>query len=185
LLSVFELLQAIRSPGAVALIGAVAGVVGALAGAGATYFIERSRQKFQLDVAKRVDTALMRGVARVWSKRLCDFHLRLCEVLHDVSSAEPASWWTDEQEVETEMSVDDMKRVAAAADSRQWQQIDFALSHVHAVRAARAMPDGPTQHADEMKEALDQIEASAKSLADLAGDERPEFPWKQRFRLEA
>jgi len=181
---VVEVLQASGSPGAAALIGAAAAIVGALAGAGSTYFIERKRQQFQRDEAKRVDTALMRGVARVWSKRLCDFHLLLCGVLHGVSSKERPSWWTDEHEVETEMSVNDMKRVAAAADSRQWTQIDFALSHVHAVRAARAasMSDGPTGHVDEMRKALDRIEA-ANSLAEIAGDKPPTFPWKQGFGL--
>jgi hypothetical protein len=182
---VVEVLQASASPGAAALIGAAAAIVGALAGAGSTYLIERKRQQFQRDEAKRVDTALMRGVARVWSKRLCDFHLLLCGVLDGVSSKERPSWWTDEHEVETEMSVDDMKRVAAAADSRQWTQIDFALSHVHAVRAARAASksDGPTRHVDEMKKALDRIEEAANSLAEIAGDKPPKFPWKQRFGL--
>jgi hypothetical protein len=184
---VVAVLQAIRSPGAIALIGAVAGIIGALAGAGSTYFIERSRQQFQRDVTNKVDAALMRGVARVWSKRLCDFHLLLCEILHLVSSAERPNWWTDREDVETEMSADDMKRVAAAADSREWQQIDYALSHVHAVRALRtaSMPDGATRHAHEMREALDQIEKAVEALAGLAGDQRPEFLWKQRFTLVA
>jgi hypothetical protein len=182
LLSVVAVVQAIRSPGAVALIGAGAGVLGALAGAGSTFLIERSRQQFQRDVSKKVDDALMRGVARVWSKRLCDFHLLLCEALQDVSSKERSRWWPDEREVETEMSADDMKRVAAVATSQQWQQIDFALSHVHVVRATRAasMPDGRVQQSvDEMKEALEQIEEAARSLAELANDKPPEFPWKQ------
>ena len=169
----------------VALISAAAAIFGALTGATSSYLLERSRQKSAREAADKAERALMHGVARLWRKRLCDFHLRLCEVLHDMSMRQRPRWWIDPHDVETEMSVDDMKRVAAAATADQWQQIDYALTHVQTIRARRAASEsgGPEPSVSEMQEALHRIEEAARALADLSDDQEPTFSWKRRFRL--
>jgi ATPase subunit of ABC transporter with duplicated ATPase domains len=170
-----------------AIAGVTGGVLGALAGGFTTFRIERSHQRFQRERddaaeqrAREGEEAVMRGVARVWSKQLGDFR----QVLHRSSyPTGEARWWPDEDDVPTEMSVDDMKRVAAKATNKQWQKIDFGLSHLRAVRAtrARSMPNEPVltlEQAQEVEEALREIAVAMKTLARLAKDRDPRFPYE-------
>jgi hypothetical protein len=75
---------AVRSPGAIALIGALAGIAGAVvggaAGGFATYKIEQQRQHFERDRDAGRETAIQRGVVRVWADQLGNYAAMMMSV---------------------------------------------------------------------------------------------------------
>jgi hypothetical protein len=163
-----------------ALIGAGGAVVGVLAGGFVTYTLERRREETRSARERIAEQRETQGIARVWSKKLGDFY-----VLVDDHSPprEGSSWWRDEHDVDSTVDITDMKRVAAEATVEQWRDIDYALTHIREVRAARAFAIGSGQASeidaagiDALRTALDQIERAIRRLADLSGDEYPP-PW--------
>ncbi len=176
------LLGAIRSPGAIALIGAIAGIagatVGALAGGFSTYKIEDHRQEFQRKRDERAERrererelATLRGIARVWRTQLDDLRHLLSQAIDPGHTLE---WWEDEFDVETAMSTEDMKAVAAVAAGAEWDRIDLGLSAVRAITAMRSADwkenDGKMRAEDRAiaKKALGQIVKAMDVLQDIA-----------------
>jgi hypothetical protein len=141
---------AIRSPGAIALIGAVAGVAGgvfgALAGGWSTYRIEAARQAFQRrqDLrselqARERELSVVRGIARVWRTRLDDLRALLSDYTGTADGPKKKpQWWLNPWDLDTEMSVEDMKAVAAALTHDDWSEIDAALYGIRGVSGRRA-----------------------------------------------
>jgi len=180
------LITAIRSPGAIALIGGIAGVtggvLGALAGGWATYKIETQRQSFQrrrdlrAELRERErDLAGVRGTARVWGTKLDD----LRHLAHSYcNNPEYPPWWLDEHDVETSMSVDDMKAVAAELSRAEWELIDVALSAIRSVQGARVvywqeneeLLPGSLDEDDQRRvdNALSRLDEAMTVLADLS-----------------
>jgi hypothetical protein len=152
-------------------IGVVGAVLGTLVGGLLTYRIERSRDKSRRKRERKAERRMARGIARVWSKKLGDFYV----VVDDHSPPrEGSAWWKDENDVDAEMDVEDMKRVAAVAKAEQWNEIDKALSHVREARAARQeQRDLSKEDIDRLRRAMMQVELAIKSLASLSGDVYP------------
>ena len=103
--------------------------------------------------------------------------------LIDWALEEPVGWWGDEQDVDTGMSVDDMKAVAAALDRDRWDQIDVGLSAVRAVRADRTRfftsededleftaEDGAalTDYRESIVDAMQALESMSETLTETA-----------------
>jgi hypothetical protein len=167
----------------VAAIAAGGAVLGTMVGGLMTYEIERSREKTQRRREREAEVRVLHGIARLWSKKLGDFY-----VLVDDHSPPQAgsSWWTDENDVNPEIDVEDMKRVAAAATTPQWRAIDYALTHLREARAARArdlrvardkgIDDPPRispEHIDTLRRAMEEVEHAIEGLAQLSDDRYP------------
>ena len=176
---------AIQSPGAIAAIGAAAGVIGAVAGATAggfaTFKIEGQRQDFErrrLLRAERqqrsAELALTRAAARLLRRQFDHARAVLrssIEVTED--------WWPDDVTFNITLPVDDMRRVAAALDVPGWTVVDAAdfVIGVMSLRFAsfRAL-EGTTweTHGREPAvEALGAINAAIAAL-DALGNAEPE-----------
>jgi len=171
---------------------AAATVLGAAVGAAAALGAETIRQAIKFVRDRRLDEKLRIGVARVWSKSLCDFdELLWRQVICPMSECETAAWWQDVEDVPGLISVDDMKRVAAVANAEAWKQIDWAETHVRRIRGRRAEQiargQPPELDAYDLRRAVSQIEKAALALAALAGDpeeNRPKFEWRDEACLE-
>lgn len=170
----------------VAAIGAGGAVLGTMVGGLMTYMIERSREKSQRALERKAEARVTHGIARVWSKKLGDFYV----LVDDHSPPKRgSSWWRDENDVNPEIDVEDMKRVAAAASKQQWTAIDYALTHVREVRAARdsalrqlrvardkGIGDPPRisdKDVDTLRHAMEKVECAIKGLAELSDDGYP------------
>ena len=172
-----EMMEPLAASNAVAAgIGAGGAVLGTLVGGSLTYEIERSREKRQRRREREAEARVTQGIARVWSKKLSDFYV----LVDDHSPPRAGSvWWRDQNDVDSEIDVEDMKRVAAVATTKQWKEIDYALSHIREARAARAFALSRDQGALSDKNVLDlrramaQVERAIEKLADLAHDEYP------------
>jgi hypothetical protein len=174
---VFAALGAIRSPGAIALIGGAAGVIGgvlgALAGGFATYRLEEQRQRFERRRDERAEeredsrqSEITRGVARVWATRFDDFR-HLVES-YGRPDDDGALYWIDEYDDVFIWDTNDMRRIAAVASAQQWQTIDHGLSNVRAVVSARALSGGGAEYDDDdrkvVRQALRKTEDAAEVL---------------------
>lgn len=173
----------------VAAIGAGGAVLGAIVGGLTTYMIERSREKTQRENERTAEDRVMHGIARVWSKKLGDFYV----LVDDCSPPQRGScWWKDENDVNPEIDVEDMKRVAAAALPQQWRAIDYALTHVRVARAARdnalrvardeGIGDRPRisdEDVDTLRCAMEKVEEAIEGLAQLSDDMYPP-EWLER-----
>jgi hypothetical protein len=175
------------SDAAAAGIAAGGAVVGALVGGFLTYGIERRREETQRERdraheesqrarERETEARVTQGIARVWSKKLGDFYV----VVVDHSPPRAGSvWWSDENDVDSEIDVEDMKRVAAVATTEQWTAIDYALSHVREARAARAFALSRDRGSlsqkdiDTLEKTMEQIERAIEQLATLSGDRYP------------
>lgn len=164
------------SDGVVAGIGAAGAVVGTLVGGLLTYGIERSRERTQRAREREADARVIQGVARVWSKALGDFYV----VVDDYSPPlEGSVWWADENDTNSEIDVEDIKRVAAAATAEQWREIDYALTHIREARAARALARSRNQAVLSqgdvvvLKHTMERVSEAIKVLAQLSGDTHP------------
>jgi hypothetical protein len=172
-----EMMEVLAASNAVAAgIGAAGAVLGTLVGGLLTYGIERSREKSRRAREREAEARVAQGIARVWSKKLGDFYV----LVDDYSPPLAGSvWWRDENDVDSEIDVEDMKRVAAVATTEQWKEIDYALSHVREARAARALALSRDQDAlsDQnvaaLGHAMEQVERAIERLADLSNDEYP------------
>jgi hypothetical protein len=168
----------------VAAIGAGGAVLGAIVGGLTTYMIERNLER-------KAEVRVTHGIARVWSKKLGDFY-----VLVDDHSPpqEGSSWWKDENDVNPEIDVEDMKRVAAVASPQQWTAIDLALTHVREARAARdnarrvardkGIGDPPRlsdEDVDTLRRAMEEVEHAIEKLAQLSDDSYPPKWLKRRI----
>jgi hypothetical protein len=165
-------------------------VIGAVVGAGAVVVVEVVHQVVQFIRDKRLEEDLTRGVARVWSKSLCDFdELLWRKVICPVGNGEPATWWHDVEDDPGLISVEDRKRVARVAKPGEWKEIDWAESHVRAIRGRRSqqMELGvpPSLSAHELQGAVDQIKKAALALAEFTkDDDGPKFEWRNQECLE-
>jgi hypothetical protein len=178
----------------IAAIGAGGAVLGAIVGGVTTYKIERSREKTAAEIERsreetqrknerEAEDRVRRGIARVWSKKLGDFYV----LVDDHSPPKMGSrWWKTENDVNPEIRVKDMKRVAADAVPEQWKAIDYALTHVREARAARenalrvAKDNGtgepPLISKDDvhtLRDAMEELEEAIKMLAQLSDDSYP------------
>jgi len=154
--------------------------VGVLAGGLVTYTLERRREETRSARERIAEQRETQGIARVWSKKLGDFY-----VLVDDHSPpiEGSSWWRDENDVDSMVDIADMKRVAAEATPEQWRDIDYALTHIREVRAARAFATGSApgseigaEDREALRTAMSQVEHAIRRLAELSGDDYPP-PW--------
>ena len=189
--------MAATSNAVIAAIGAGGAVLGAIVGGVTTYKVERSREKTAAqiershdetqrdleqkarDLEQKAKDRVMWGIARVWSKKLGDFYI----LVDDCSPHQKgSSWWKEENDVNPEINVKDMKRVAAAASAQQWTAIDYALTHVRVARAARdiARDKGiddppPISKKDDhtLRCAMKELEEAIKMLARLSHDSYP------------
>jgi hypothetical protein len=159
-----------------ASIGAGGAVLGTLVGGLLTYEIERSREKQERRREREAEARVTQGIARVWRKKLSDFYV----VVDDHSPPRAGSvWWRDEHDVDSEIDVEDMKRVAAVATTKEWKEIDYALSHIREARAARALAlsrdqgDLSDKNVRDLRDAMEQVERAIEKLADLAHDKYP------------
>src|SRR5687767_53731 len=111
-----HLLGAIESPGAIALVGAIAGilgaVLGAIAGGGSTYLIQQRGHEVQRKRDRRAELrerdrelAVVRGVARVWRTRFDDLRHLMNEYALDPKNPR---WWPPEVDPETSLPLEDM-----------------------------------------------------------------------------
>ena len=169
-----ELLAA--SDVAAAGIAAGGAIIGVLAGGFITYELERRREKTQREREEEAERRATQGIARVCSKKLGDFY-----VLVDDHSPPRAgsSWWKAENDVDPQIDIEDMKRVAAIATREQWCPIDYALTHVRDARAARdsALSQHQIVLSDTdvkiLRRAMKRVEGAIESLAELSRDQYP------------
>jgi len=162
-------------------------VIGAVVGALAALLAELLRQVIELVRGQRLDRRISRGVAKVWSKSLCDFDELLCRyVVRQVVEGRPPTWWPPAEDVDIQIPLDDMKHVAAAASARQWKEIDWAQTHVRTLRAACVESrngEPPKVRARDLWDAMCQIKKATLKLAEV-GAEEPGFEWRDKYDAE-
>jgi hypothetical protein len=178
---------AATSDALVAAIGVGGVLLGTAVGGFTTYMIERRREWSQSEREHQAEIRLTRGIARVWSKKLGDFYV----LVDDHSPPQAGScWWKEENDVNPEIDVEDMKRVAAAVSSEQWSEqwraIDYALTHVREARAARdyalrvagdkgigESPQISPKGIATLRCAMEKVECAIEGLARLSCDKYP------------
>jgi hypothetical protein len=183
------ILASIRSPGAVAAIGAAAGVAGAVAGAAAggiaTFKIEGRRQDFERRrllraerQERRGELALTRAAARLLRRHFEHARAALR------SSIENGDWWPENVEINIALPVEDMRRVAAALDVAGWVAVDVAdygIGMMSLRYTSFRTVEGSSWEAharQAAEEALPTITAAISALDELAQAEPDVEPWR-------
>jgi hypothetical protein len=142
---------------------------------------------------RRLDRRVRLGVARALAKTLGDFDERLSRVAKDVchSVEDPPSnpWWEEGGEADWTIPWDDLKYVAAEAKPEQWRDIDYALTHVRAIRERRTAKKAPSEVSNELADALIQIEKGIKTLNQMTGADavlkEGQLPWREQLGVDA